>query len=177
MSQRQEEYSVERILRKRNRNGRVEYLIKWEGFNADHNTWEPRENLYCDQMVNNFERELKKKEKAQPKRTLRNTNVASGSRSDAGSSNAETETETTDENSESEEIEEEDEVPVATASREVEVERILGVTGSRSNELQFLLKLRGVEDAILVQNDQANLMCPQLILKYYQERIHWNNTF
>jgi hypothetical protein len=39
-----EEWEVEEILNSRHRYGKLEYLIKWKGFTAEHNTWEPWSN-------------------------------------------------------------------------------------------------------------------------------------
>jgi hypothetical protein len=39
------EYVIERIIRGRFRNKRLEYLIKWQGFPNSRNTWEPETNL------------------------------------------------------------------------------------------------------------------------------------
>ena len=39
------EYLVERIIRGRHKNGRLEYLIKWRDFPNSRNTWEPETNL------------------------------------------------------------------------------------------------------------------------------------
>ena len=37
-----EEYEVETIINKRVRKGKIEYLVKWKGWdNPDDNTWEP----------------------------------------------------------------------------------------------------------------------------------------
>ncbi|CAG7815233.1 unnamed protein product, partial [Allacma fusca] len=41
----EELYFVEEVKDKRVKNGRVEYLIKWLGYPASGNTWEPVENL------------------------------------------------------------------------------------------------------------------------------------
>jgi hypothetical protein len=39
------EYEIERIIRGRYRNDRLEYLVKWKGYPNSRNTWEPLANL------------------------------------------------------------------------------------------------------------------------------------
>ena len=38
-------YSVEAILGKRERNGSTEYLVKWEGWPQEFNSWESKEKI------------------------------------------------------------------------------------------------------------------------------------
>jgi hypothetical protein len=40
-----EEYMVEAILDNKRRGNKWLYLIKWEGYGPEHNSWEPEENL------------------------------------------------------------------------------------------------------------------------------------
>merc|ERR1719336_3441268 len=51
------EYEVENVVSKRETDeGKVEYLVKWKGWNASDNTWEPIENLESSQeLIDEFE--------------------------------------------------------------------------------------------------------------------------
>merc|ERR1712004_477853 len=51
------EYEVESVVSKRETDeGKVEYLVKWKGYDASDNTWEPIENLESSQeLIDEFE--------------------------------------------------------------------------------------------------------------------------
>ncbi|KAL1497856.1 hypothetical protein ABEB36_008741 [Hypothenemus hampei] len=48
-------YAAERIMKKRNRKGIVEYYVKWKGWSQKHNTWEPEENILDARLIEQFE--------------------------------------------------------------------------------------------------------------------------
>lgn len=57
------QYAVQFILDKRLNNNKVEYYIKWHGYNDRDSTWEPQENLQCDELMKQFDDRLIQSEK------------------------------------------------------------------------------------------------------------------
>ena len=41
----EEEFEVERILDHRKRGRRMQFLVRWSGYGAEHDAWEPEDNL------------------------------------------------------------------------------------------------------------------------------------
>ena len=55
------EYEVEKILSKRKRYGKVEYLVRWKRYMAEEDTWEKEGNLgNAREVVEDYEREYEK---------------------------------------------------------------------------------------------------------------------
>merc|ERR1712020_128081 len=131
----EEEYSVEKVLDKRvGKNGKTEYLLKWKGYGDEDNTWEPRENLDCMDLIETFEK--KRKEETEGKKK------------------------------------DDDDKPRGF-DRSLDPERIIGDTDS-SGELMFLIKWKGSDEADLVPAREANVKCPQTVIKFYEERLTWH---
>ena len=50
-----EEYEVEQVLDSRKYRNQLQYLVKWQGYDQGHNSWEPATNLtHCTELVDTF---------------------------------------------------------------------------------------------------------------------------
>ena len=53
----EEEFFVEKVIDKSiDSDGKVKYLIKWKGYEDKDNSWEPVNNIYCVDLIEEFER-------------------------------------------------------------------------------------------------------------------------
>lgn len=181
----EEEYIVEKILDRRIVKGKVEYYIKWEGYGQDENTWEPEENLTCPELIKEFEnqrklKEGKKKEKEKEKLTTKKSlsNAESSEENSKDSSSVTKKRKDKDLGSENSEKKEKkkkiDDTPKGFA-KNLEPETILGASDS-TGELMLLMKWKGVDEADLVPAKEANVKCPQIVIKFYEERLTWNSS-
>merc|ERR1739838_845734 len=144
------DYSVEKVVDKRvGLKGKVEYLLKWKGYGDEDNTWEPKENLDCKDLIETYEK--KRKEKTDKKKE------ADKRKSGAGGDTA------------SKKKKGDDDQPRGF-DRTLDPERIIGATDS-SGELMFLIKWKGSDEADLVPAREANVKCPQTVIKFYEERM------
>ena len=145
-----EDFVVERVLDKRvGRSGKVEYLLKWRGYDDDDNTWEPADYLDCTDLIKEFERR-RKESKARPgdKRKLENKKEKKVARTGER---------------------------LRGFERGLDPDRIVGATDS-SGELMFLIKWRGSDEADLVPAKEANIKIPQTVIKFYEERLTWHSS-
>ena len=137
----EEEYSVEKVVDKRmGRNGKIEYLLKWKGYGDEDNTWEPKDNLECEDLIEEFERKRKDKNKKDAEKRKSASGGGGAEKKKKGG----------------------DDAPRGF-DRKLEPDRIIGATDS-SGELMFLIKWKNSDEADLVPAREANTKCPQTVI-------------
>eukprot|EP00064_Thunnus_orientalis_P001754 superscaffoldBa00000121_g1757 len=156
-----QEFVVEKIIRRRVSNGRVEYFLKWKGFTDAENTWEPEDNLDCPELIEEF---------------LRNTHLSEGNEEEQSEQlepefipkeeMTEQETEIScmqsqqqacTMHSDSDVLEPDTPTNLSTY---LEPECIIGST-DRQGELMFLVKWKNSDDVALLPAREASARCPQ----------------
>ncbi|KAJ4450272.1 hypothetical protein ANN_01692 [Periplaneta americana] len=153
----EEEYSVEKVLDRRIRNGRVEYLLKWKGYSNEDNTWEPEENLDCPDLISEYEENRKKKEAAKKDERKRKPGAP------------------------------DDKKPNPNKKKHVEVSISLTLSNIHYNLnfytdyfssyiVMYFFNRKGTDEADLVPSRQANGRCPQIVIQFYEERLTWHTS-
>ncbi|CAG0918693.1 unnamed protein product [Notodromas monacha] len=159
----EEDYVVERILNRRMKNGKVEYLLKWKGYGDDDNTWEPETNLDCPELIHIYERrraQALEKQRRQPPEVLKKRKEAARRRRlnnialDRPKKDVE-----------------EDSRPRGF-DRGLSPERIVGATDVLG-ELMFLMKWKEFDEMDLVPAKMCNARAPQIVINFYEERQQW----
>ncbi|KAH8261168.1 hypothetical protein KR044_004165, partial [Drosophila immigrans] len=148
-----EEFAVERIERKRVVNGVTEYFLKWKGYPRSQNTWEPVNHLYCKDLIAAFEASAKNKPLLNTKR--KSAAPASDTKAVIRIKKGES-----------------DENKKFGFDRGLEASKIIGATDS-SGKLMFLMSWKNSDRLELVPAKLANVMCPQIVINFYEERLTW----
>ncbi|CAG02234.1 unnamed protein product, partial [Tetraodon nigroviridis] len=61
-------FDAECILNKRLRKGKLEFLVKWRGWSAKHNSWEPQENILDPRLLAAFNKNIRTRDHPVPQK-------------------------------------------------------------------------------------------------------------
>jgi len=146
----EEVYVVEKILDKRVlEDGTVLYYLKWRNYPESDNTWEPVTNLDCDELISEFEKVYSSKGASaassppKKKRTHKKPNNGYDATNE----------------------------PIGF-ERGFEAEEIIGAT-DLDGQIMFNIKWKGTDILDWVPAKEANVKCPQIVIKYYESCLTW----
>jgi chromobox protein 1 len=169
----EDQFIVEKIIKMRTtKNGKVRYLLKWKGFSENENTWEPAENLECPGLIAAFMAEQKEKQQTS---TTKSSETSNGKRSHSTNSRND-EDKNNNNNNTSQTKRPRIELEQTGYGRELVPESLMGATDIYDGELMFLVKWEGVTKPELVPSRIVNKQSPQLVIKFYEDRLTWNST-
>ncbi|XP_059909536.1 chromobox protein homolog 3b isoform X3 [Gadus macrocephalus] len=153
-----QEFLVEKIIRRRVFNGRVEYFLKWKGFTDADNTWEPQDNLDCPELIDEFLRNMRlsDNEEEQPQEFILDEELSE--------QEAEIKRDVTGAGL--------DPDPDLELDLNREPECIIGST-DQHGELMFLVKWK--TSVSLLAAREASARCPQAVVDFYQRRLNWHS--
>ncbi|KAF3691841.1 Chromobox protein -like protein 3 Heterochromatin protein 1 -like protein gamma [Channa argus] len=169
-----QEFVVEKIIRRRIFNGRVEYFLKWKGFTDAENTWEPEDNLDCPELIQQFLRNTHLPEENEeteqefiPKdeMTEQETEI-SFMRPQLQVHTVQGDCDILEPNNESSDA-------PTNFSTYLEPECIIGST-DRQGELMFLVKWKNSDDVALLPAREASARCPQVVIDFYEQKLTWH---
>ncbi|KAJ8004799.1 hypothetical protein DPEC_G00140060 [Dallia pectoralis] len=186
-----QEFVVEKIIRRRVSDGRVEYFLKWKGFNDCDNTWEPEDNLDCPELIEEFLRNLCLSEESHngeenhneeenhlpvepelvPKEELTEQETEISSQQVY----KETRPMEVQEPGDQEPGDQESEFPTdPSIISPLEPECIIGST-DRHGELMFLVKWKNSDEVALLSATEASARCPKVVVAFYEEKLSWHS--
>ncbi|KAF8569813.1 hypothetical protein P879_01292 [Paragonimus westermani] len=140
------EFEVEELVDVRYDNGEPQYLIKWKGHPPEMNSWEPHFNLNCPLLLMKFHAERNR-----PRITVVDIVIC---------------------------------VCLMTLLQPESTEPygfdrglppdFINMVTKKDGELYFLIKWKGTQICDVVPAAQANIRCPQVVIKFYESILHFN---
>ncbi|CAG8433519.1 6726_t:CDS:2 [Ambispora gerdemannii] len=179
------EYEVEVIVDHKRRMGKMTYLIKWKGYGEDEMTWERAEDLFCEDLVNDYWEKTNKEAQEKAKYgNLKSSRRAKSTTSTLGRSKSTASTQSKSEfgkrSRTKEKGEENEQRPRKQRKKQVEDEesdwenQVVSVEtvtrDDKTGELMVFLKWTNGETS-KHPSREANLKCPQKMIRFYEQRL------
>ncbi|XP_041649891.1 chromobox protein homolog 3b isoform X1 [Cheilinus undulatus] len=172
-----QEFVVDKIIRRRIFNGRVEYYLKWKGFtDSAENTWEPEDNLDCPELIEDFLRNSnfsEENEEEQSEQEFVPKEEMTEEETEISCLQSQQRSHTLQSNSDVLEPSDEQSNTPTDLSTYLEPECIIGST-DRQGELMFLVKWKNSDDVALLPAREASARCPQVVIDFYERKLTWH---
>ncbi|XP_073342177.1 chromobox protein homolog 3b [Pagrus major] len=171
-----QEFVVEKIIRRRIFNGRVEYFLKWKGFTDADNTWEPEDNLDCPELIEEFLRNshyTEQIEEEQNELGFIPKEEMTEQETEISCMQSQQQARTMQSNSDVLQPDDEHSDAPTNLSTYLEPECIIGST-DRQGELMFLVKWKNSDDVALLAAREASARCPQMVIDFYEQKLMWH---
>jgi len=157
----EEEFIVEKILKKRKKpNGKWEYFLKWSGFDDSYNTWEPKENMDCEEMLEEFERNWAKEQKQGAKKVTKRRGSEHGIEFEPKQARLD--------------ISESTAPKKYGFDRGLDPLRIIGAIHTNGRE-EFLMKWKGTDEVDALSVQETKKRYPQIVIRFFEERMAWHS--
>lgn len=144
-------YEVDKIVDSRSVKGKQQFLIRWKGWSADADTWEPLSSLNCPEKINEFEKSKKspaKGKKVTGKVAVKKNTGKTATKAKAKAAVSDTESD---------------------AEPDYEVEDIVDEKTERGKRL-FFVKWKGYSSKENTWEPESQLSCPDLVAKFEATR-------
>lgn len=198
----EEVFSVEKIVSKRVVGGKTQYLLKWKGYDSDENTWEPEENLDCQDLLREFNRKTKMRDEGRSsgpaatanmsvatvtvtptaeekeKRVKKKVAERSGDNASSLSPSSglpKTAGQNGGKTGKTELVEAAEQENQSGFEKGWQAEEILGAT-EIDRQILFLIKWSGHSEPTFVLSSEANVKIPQLVIAFYESKLTWHEN-
>ncbi|XP_023036331.1 heterochromatin protein 1 [Drosophila willistoni] len=157
-SEKPKEYTVEKVLDCRLQNDKVEYLLKWKDYPENESTWEPEENLNCQELIQEYKLSCIDRENAAssgescPARNFVADTQGASTLVDGASGNNKSSLRN-------------------GFDRGLEVENILGIYFDQSKQRKLIIKFKGVTKPEIISSELANQKIPRMVIEFYAKRL------
>jgi len=150
-----EEYEVADIIDHKYVGKKLLYRIRWKGFSAADDTWEPKDSLSCPDIIKRYEADNDVSQKAAAGASKGKKRAAPKAAKKPGKKAKAEEEEDDDEDGDDE--------------KEYEVQRILDVTVKKNGKREFLVHWKGWSSRFDTWEPEENLNCDELIKAFDQK--------
>ncbi|XP_046897184.1 chromobox protein homolog 3b isoform X2 [Hypomesus transpacificus] len=187
-----QEFVVEKIIRRRVFDGRVEYFLKWKGFTDADNTWEPEDNLDCPELILEFLKNLHltgenevenlqvldpdiipKQEADEQETEINPERKLSYSRHESTAFLQAYSEQRDSTQADSQQAGEQPSEASNTLTTHLEPDCIIGST-DKQGQLMFLVKWKNSDEVALLSAREASARCPQVVVKFYEQKLSWH---